>query len=306
MHIEPTTNHSALAAAVNSRINADARILNAKAAMWRLFGLGVLGALLGAGVGAAFYGYSYIHDVTNTAERMAGAIGKALERTSISGEVKLAQDQSVKLDPQAEVTLKDGSKVGVDGSVALKDGAVVRLDPNAKVGVTGTVVLNGDIPRPTENQFRGSSPTPRPANVVRNYTIFTLVPFGTGNVVTGWMFETSEQAVPTKQYCYFGVPVEDAVQVRVELAIDGVAIPMKKPNGLDVNTAMAQCSWYDGSMTRRTAAEMPQAQSPNLRRTPGIPVDNWCRKVYPEAIQSWCIHEFGLNGTFGKGMGKAY
>src|SRR5689334_11481370 len=113
MNIDPTASNRSLAAAVNSRINADARIVSAKAAMWRLAGVGILAALAGVGAGAALYGYASIHDASNTAERLAGAISTAIEKAHLTGEVRMAPEQSVSLDPKAEVGLRKGGEVGV-------------------------------------------------------------------------------------------------------------------------------------------------------------------------------------------------
>ncbi len=46
--LDPTPEHQALAAAVNARMAADSRIVNAKAALLRLAGVGALMALTGS------------------------------------------------------------------------------------------------------------------------------------------------------------------------------------------------------------------------------------------------------------------
>ena len=146
MEAANTQPNRALAQAVNSRITADAVMLKAKSTVWRLTGVGAMCALIGLGVGAGFFGYSYIHDPRTSAQKMAQAFAEALEKSTLSaGEVKL--------DPQATVKLANGGQVKVDstGTVRLDaSGAVVRLDPSAMVNVRG---LTPEVPRPTPDQL---------------------------------------------------------------------------------------------------------------------------------------------------------
>src|SRR5262249_15414569 len=140
-----TQPNRALAQAVNSRITADAVMLKAKSTLWRLTGVGAMCALVGLGVGAGFFGYSYIHDPRTSAQKMAQAFAEALEKLTLRGEVKL--------DPQATVKLANGGQVKVEstGTVRLDaSGAVVRLDPGATVNVRG---LTPEVPRPTPDQL---------------------------------------------------------------------------------------------------------------------------------------------------------
>src|SRR4051794_13642666 len=108
METANTPPNRALAQAVNSRINADAVMLAAKSTLWRLSGVGTMFALLGLGVGAALFGYSYVHDPRSSADKIATAFAEALEKTTLktTGEIKL--------DPTAQVSLRDGATVGVE------------------------------------------------------------------------------------------------------------------------------------------------------------------------------------------------
>src|SRR5829696_733726 len=195
MSVEPTSKNSALASAVNSRINAEAMMVSAKAAGLRLAALGGLMFLAGAGVGIAFFGYSYLVDSTSASERVGEAMAKALERSVI----KTAG--TVSIDPSAnKVALEEGGKVGVDPNATVKldsTGATVRLDPSSQV------------PRPSQAQLSGTGAAPqRPNPVVTNFTIFKSVKFGSGNVHTGWKFRSTDEAAPYHQYCYFGQDME--------------------------------------------------------------------------------------------------
>src|SRR4051812_13293602 len=114
METANTPPNRALAHAVNSRINADAVMLSAKSTLWRLSGVGTMFALLGVGVGAACFGYSYVHDPRSSVEKMATAFAEALDKVTLrtSGELKL--------DPAARVALTDGSVVGIEPNASVK------------------------------------------------------------------------------------------------------------------------------------------------------------------------------------------
>ena len=162
-------------------------------------------------MGAACFGYSYIHETRNTAERLADAISQslltALDKAMIKtvGEVTLKPDQVVKLDPDAQVKVDPSSRIGLDASTT-----VVKLDPNAKISVTG--LPSADIPRPSAEQLRGGgSGVKTPANTVVNFTVFRSVPHDNGRVVTGWNFRSNEDAAPFEQYCYWTTILDTGV-----------------------------------------------------------------------------------------------
>ena len=83
MEAANTHSNRALAQAVNSRITADAVMLSAKSTLWRLTGVGAMCALIGAGVGVVFFGYSYVHDPRTSAEKMVTAFVEALEESTL-------------------------------------------------------------------------------------------------------------------------------------------------------------------------------------------------------------------------------
>jgi hypothetical protein len=172
MQIANTPQNLALAHAVNSRINADAMMLKAKSAAFHLASVGAMCALIslgvGLGVGAGFFGYSYVNDSRTSAEKMAQAFSEALEKATLTGEVKLdTNGAQVRVDPTGTVKLNTS-------------GTTVRLDPNAVVNVRGSVT--SEVPRPTQDQLH---PKTEKSNVVTNYTIFKTVKYGNGEVQTG-------------------------------------------------------------------------------------------------------------------------
>jgi hypothetical protein len=201
MDIAPTPENRALSSAVNARLRSDARILNAKAAFWRMVGGGVLCALIGAGIGAAFYGYSYARDPAPTAQRTAQAFAEALDR----------------------VTLK--------------------LDPNLKVASAAEPPQ--PVPRPSAAQLGTDTPAPSQAAVATAFTVFKNVPFAAGQVVTGWNLQSSDQASPSHQYCYYSEQLDGTSKVTVDLGENGRALPQAKARAnVDPATAYRSCVWF--------------------------------------------------------------
>jgi len=97
MEIPNTPENRVLANAVNARIKAEARILNAKAAFWRLGGLALVCAMIGVGTGAALYGWTYSRGPAIEADQVARAVAAALQT------VTLKTEGTVKLDPEARL-----------------------------------------------------------------------------------------------------------------------------------------------------------------------------------------------------------
>src|SRR5215470_1477037 len=129
-----------LAAVINSRLAAEARIAKAVAFGWLCGGTAIALCLTGLGVAAPFYGYSFMLSVKPAAEQIAKALVLAFEhadlKTTVSGVMSLS--------PNTELRLASGQ------TVRLEEGAMVRLDPNASVRVVGDI----KIPKPSEEQLQ--------------------------------------------------------------------------------------------------------------------------------------------------------
>ncbi len=255
--LDPTPEHQALAAAVNARMAADSRIVNAKAALLRLAGVGALMALTGVGVAAVLFGWSLVKDERPSADKIADALVRALDRTTLkaAGEFRLAPGSTVRLD-NATVALDPNATVRVGEPLKLDPAATVRLDSEPRGQGGQETAQQGNQQsgqaRPTSAQLRQDAKPGSGARPVTNYTIFKSVALGQGSVVTGWSFTSSEQAAPTRQYCYY---VQDAgldggSQVKVDVAIDGQMLPNLKPRGFEPAAAAASCTWFDGKATR--------------------------------------------------------
>lgn len=201
----------ALAQNVNGRLRAEARIIAARAFLFRAIGAGAFAVLTGLGIGAASYGYSYVADYGSGAERVAAALQTAL----------------------SEVTLK------TRGEVTLTDNTL-RLE--------GGLPKGNAVPTPTQAQLAKDAAPASKAAVNTTFTVFKQVPYMDGQIVTGWNFRANEDA-PYQQYCYFSRRTNEAkgqVEIKIDLAMDTKTLP--QPAKSDVNLAIlaTNCVWHDG------------------------------------------------------------
>lgn len=209
-----------LVSTVTSRINADARMIAATATFWRLLGIGSLLFLVGMGIGAAFYGYSFVTDERAAQGTLTTALVNALNKVTLKTEGTVKADGTVKLDAT---------------------GATVKLDP---AGAT-------DVPRPTQQQLQPPTQTNPTVKPVTNYTVFKTVAFQQGSVVTGWSFNGNDDKRPSHQFCYYTkhLDTDDATSMRYDIAFDGVMVDRKDNrqfSGLpfDAASAFVNCVWF--------------------------------------------------------------
>ena len=223
MLIAGTKENRALASAVNRRVFADAAMISAKAWLIRCAAIGLMALLIGAGVGLAFLGVAKSRDSSGAADRLAATLTRALEQSKLHAE--LDPSSTVKLDPAAQVA----------------------MDPNATVKVD----TSSNTPRPSREQLKSDAAGPSGAAVQTNYTVFKVVPWSSGRVVTGYNF-TPDAKLPDHQYCYFADGGLDQQTFKtVHIAADGrFTAPPNPPTGLDPAKAAAECVWFDGKPTR--------------------------------------------------------
>jgi hypothetical protein len=217
-----------------TKLAADTQLEQAKTTLYRFGGMGVLVAMLGAGIGLACFGYSYVTDGRAQAQKMADAMVQALERAQLTttGDVKLA----------------DGSSVGLasGGQVMLAPNSTVRMDPSSTVKLPG--IVNPDTHSITSLPPVQEAPSPQ-GKVITQYTIFKTISFDKGQVVTGCNFDNSNQINPAHQYCYYSEKSGDLVQVRTELGTNGAMIENFKPRpGVDLIAAFNNCVWFSGDL----------------------------------------------------------
>jgi len=215
-----------------TKLFADIKLERAKTTLYQFVGVGLLAAMLGAGIGLACFGYSYVVDGRAEAQKLADAMVEALEKAHLTttGEVKMADGSIVSLAPGGQVTLVPNS--------------TVHLDPSSIVRVTETPVT--DTRSASSGPIIQSSPAPE-TKVVTQYTIFRTVAFGRGSVVTGWRFDNSNQVNPTDQYCYYDEPANDKTHLRIDLGENGIIVDSLQPRvGVDMTAAFGNCNWFRG------------------------------------------------------------
>ncbi len=241
-----TENNRSLAEAVNKRINADGVMLKAKASVWRLGGIGLMLMLIGFGIAAIMFGFSYINDDQALADRMATSFAKALEqvKVAVSGNVEMTPG-TVSMPEPGKVVMNEPGKVVMERGVVemTKPGEVIMKQPGVVKGTVETHQTEQQF-RPTEQQLNPGGTLPN-SKVVTNFTIFKFIPFGTGHIATGWDFSTSEQAVPTSQFCYYDpAPTADASQLTYLVRSNGKYTALA--TGSNGPTMLAQCQWFNG------------------------------------------------------------
>jgi hypothetical protein len=226
-----------LAAVINSRLSAEARMAKAIAFAWLCGGSAIALSLSGLGLAFAFYGYSYMLSVAPAAEQTAKALVAALERanfkTTVSGKMSLS--------PGSELSLAPGQ------TIRLGEGAIVKLDPSSSVRVVGDLKI--DMPQPSKQQLQLDTTSHSAEIPFTNYTIFKAVEYASGEVVTGWNFDLSDTIRPKIQYCYYSQNVEKGLTARQILAVNDSPL---RPSALaklkfDFDGALANCIWFSGS-----------------------------------------------------------
>src|SRR5581483_607658 len=178
-----------LAATINARLAAEARIKRAIGFGWLCAGFAVATCLGGIGAFLAFAGYSYSLSSESAAKQSAKAITDAFARaqikTTVSGTMSLSPDSALKLSPGQTVKLEDGT--------------IVRLDPNSSVRVVGDLKM----PQPSQRQLQPDTTSKSDELPFTSYTIFRSVSYGPGRVETGWNFDLSDTTRPKAQYCSY-------------------------------------------------------------------------------------------------------
>ena len=237
--------NEALAATVHRRIDSDASYIAARAAIWRYLGWGTIILATGGAVGLGLFGYSYVTDGQAAAGKLSAMLAEALSNVVIkhSGDLKLdGNNVSVPLTTDgATVRLDTG-----DATVRLDPTSTVRIDPASRVKVAGG---SPDLPRPTEQQMGVTAKPDSNVKVVTDYTVFKTVeyPASDGRVITGWVFHSSEDEAPSRQYCYFSREgAQTDMWVRYNIAMDGALIsqPKDKEAPFDVAKAYPNCVWW--------------------------------------------------------------
>jgi len=219
---------------IRSRIGADRAYIAGRVVFWRLTGLGIVAFGIGAAIGLAFYGYSYVVGNSGNLTLLSSELSKALSTV----ELRAAAEGLVQVEPH-EISLAKGQTVAFDSN------SRVRLDPTANIQVNGEI----QVQAPSISSPSGTSPRVPPRTpTITNFTVFKRVPFGNGVIMTGWVFLTSIQKAPSSQYCYYteNTDISD-VDIVLDIAENQkMETPKTVPKGFDMVAAFSRCVWFKG------------------------------------------------------------
>jgi hypothetical protein len=230
---DQNTDVAGLAAVINSRLAAEARMAQAIGFGWLCGGTAIALGLTGLGFAAAFYGYSFMLSVKPAAEETARALVEALERTKL----KTTVSGVMSLSPDA------GLKLATGQMIKLQDGAMIRLDPNSSVRVVGDIKM----PQPSKPQLQLDRRSATDELPFTSYTIFKRVNYGSGAVESGWAYDLSDTTRPQYQFCHYRESLDKGLAGRVTLAVNG--FPRRPAAKLPFNfdEALRNCIWVSGT-----------------------------------------------------------
>jgi hypothetical protein len=233
VNIAPTELNQRLSDSVRSRIAADGFLIAGQAAFWRLVGVGLIAFGVGSTVGIGFYGYSFVTRNGENLSALSSTFSKALSDVQLHATAQ----GTVQLQP-SELKLAKGQMVSLDGN------SRVLLDPTSKVLADGELRVQAPTISVPQNATPRSTPNKVPN--ISNFTVFKTVPFGKGDVMTGWIFLTSAQKSPTQQYCYYTENAETpGLNVSLDLGDDERPdTPKTVPKGFDLGEAFSRCVWF--------------------------------------------------------------
>lgn len=226
----------AFPAVLNARLAADARIAKTIAFCWFGVGFAGLSVLAGLGVVLALYGFSFVLSPVQSADLVAksfvAAIAQSKMKTTVHGTMEIA--------PGTELSLAK------DQIVSLAANATLKIDPDSSIRVVGDFKV--DVPQPSKQQLQIDAVSSSKETPFTRYTVFKSARVGSGNVVTGWVFELADPLNPSSQYCYYSEMLANNVSVSQAVGKNGLPLRPSALNKLtfDFDTAYANCFWYSG------------------------------------------------------------
>jgi hypothetical protein len=225
-----------LAAVINSRLAAEARVARAMSFAWICAGAMLSIALTGLGFASAFLGYSHLNNLAEAADLISGSMAVALQKT----ELKSIVSGKMALDPNSEV------KLAPNQIIHLSDGATVKLDPSSSVQIIGNMKL--DVPQPSKQQLQLDTTSQNEQLPFTEYTVFKDVNYEKGHVVTGWNYDLTDPMRPQSQICYYEEKASQGVSARYTLSVNNYP---RRPSTLtkvsfDFDGALANCIWFSG------------------------------------------------------------
>lgn len=232
MNLIPTNLNAKLADAIKHSVAADRSIISARSGFWRLVGFGIVASGIGAAIGLGFFGLSYVKQNSDSGDLLVSALSDALARVQLTAtaegvvdiqpsEISLAKDQTISIDPTSRLL----------------------LDPSAKVEANGELLVQAPSVSLPSSRSQNQKPS---VPVITNFTVFKSLPFEKGTVVTGWVFLTSVQRLPTNQYCYYTESSEiSGAEAVVDVGQDQKPEASTKLNAnFDLAAAFGKCVWF--------------------------------------------------------------
>lgn len=231
VEISATDLNQRLAQATVSAIDAEKFYIAGKSKFWRFAGIGLIGLAIGGATGLGFFGYARIKANSTHFDVVAASFAAALAKA----ELKASAEGTVLVEPN-EITLAK------EQTISLAPNSTVSLSPGAAIRAEGEITVHGPALAAAQRTTSHTSGIPP----IENFTVFKSVPYGKGTVQTGWVFLTSSQPIPNRQYCYYSeasdVPGRNiSIDIAADEKIDNTTT---SPSTFDVRAAFAQCVWF--------------------------------------------------------------
>jgi hypothetical protein len=222
------TEFGGLAALINLRLAAEARVAKAKAFGWLCGGSAICVVLYWPRFCSSFM-LSVKPGAEQTVKAQVEVFERAELKTTVSGVVSLSR--------AAELRLASGQTIKLD------EGATVGLDPNASVRIVGDL----KILQPSKQQLQIDNRSENDVLPFTSYTIFKTVNYGSGVVETGWAYDLSYTARPKYQYCQYRQALDKGVFGKVSLAVNGYPRRPSNLTKLSFNfDGACECIWFSG------------------------------------------------------------
>jgi len=232
MNIIQTALNERLAKSVRRRAVAEQSLIFGKVGFWYLVAIGLIFFGIGSAVGFGFYGYSHIIKNTDQLTILSSILSESLSKVHLQAKA----EGTVRLDPP-DLHLAPGQ------TISLANDSRVSLEQSSTVTANGEIKV--ELPSVSVPPVSAGKASGKPA-LITNFTVFKSVQFGKGAVMTGWVFLTSAQTLPTHQYCYYTASLETpGFDISVDVGQDGVLDATRSlPSGFDIKDAFDRCVWF--------------------------------------------------------------
>jgi hypothetical protein len=75
-------------------------------------------------------------------------------------------------------------------------------------------------------------------------TVFKSLPYGDGEVTSGWVFASGDAKTPSRQYCYYIRSADDGNSNSQSIADDRVTIPVAGVTPAEQDARFQKCQWW--------------------------------------------------------------